>query len=119
MQAAWLNQQLTRAGDPFHIPLWLDQLGGSVSQYPRAWIRLGNLETRLLAEQIEGRPIDRPIYISGLARSGTTILLETLARHPDTASHAYKDYPAVFTPISGTGFWNALKDAGVPPSSAP
>ena len=46
--------------------------------------------------------IDRPIYVSGLARSGSTILLEMLASHPDTATHRYRDSPPVMTPI----FWN-------------
>jgi hypothetical protein len=42
--------------------------------------------------------IDRPIYIAGMARSGSTILLEALAAHPGAATHKYKDFPCVFTP---------------------
>lgn len=40
----------------------------------------------VLKEQIE---LDKPIYITGLARSGTTILLEMLDKHPHLASHHY------------------------------
>ena len=48
--------------------------------------------------------IERPIYVSGLARSGSTILLELLARHEAVATHRYRDYPPVFTPY----LWNRL-----------
>ena len=66
------------------------------------WIRLGERETRLRAEDIAETRIEAPIFVSGLARSGTTILLEVLARHPSVASHRYKDYPFLFTPF----LWN-------------
>jgi len=70
------------------------------------WIGLGNLESRLLAERLDDVPIVKPVYIAGLARSGTTILLELLARHPDLASHRYRDFPPVLTPW----FWNWFID---------
>jgi hypothetical protein len=93
-------------GDAFRVPGWLDALGGLASRHPRAMARLGRLESRVLADEIEGLAIDRPIYVAGLARSGSTILLETLARHPATASHAYRDFPLVATPF----FWNWFLD---------
>src|SRR5690606_10191757 len=43
-----------------------------------------------------------PVYIAGLARSGSTILLELLSRHPHLATHRYQDFPPLFTPWS----WN-------------
>jgi hypothetical protein len=86
----------------FEIPAWMDAAGAAVERWPRAWIRLGNLETRILADEIAGVAVERPIYVTGLARSGTTILLELLAEHPETVSHAYKDFPFVPTPW----FWN-------------
>jgi hypothetical protein len=48
-----------------------------------------------LKEQIE---LDKPIYITGLARSGTTILLEMLAKHPNLASHKYKHLVLPYLP---------------------
>ncbi|MFX0107455.1 MAG: sulfotransferase, partial [Candidatus Hodarchaeota archaeon] len=33
--------------------------------------------------------ITKPTYITGLARSGTTVVLEMLSQHPDIASHKY------------------------------
>lgn len=96
------------AGDPFAVPRWLDTLSGLVSRHPTWWIRLGDLETRVVSDDLEPAPIDRPIYVAGLARSGSTILLELLSAHPDTASHAYKDFPLVFAPW----FWNRFLEHG-------
>ncbi|XSG83297.1 MAG: sulfotransferase family protein [Methyloligella sp. ZOD6] len=88
------------------IDLWADRLGGLLERYPRFWIGLGNWETNLLQDRIEGTAPDRPIYIAGLARAGSTILLELLARHRDTAAHRYRDFPLVLTPW----MWNWFVD---------
>lgn len=82
----------------FAVPGWIDRVGGWQQRHPRGAIRLGNFDTRMAAEAIEGVQIEAPIYIAGLARSGTTILLELLAEHPDVATHRYRDFPPVFTP---------------------
>lgn len=85
---------------------WTDRLGGLVERWPRLWTRLGNWETRLLEERITGVEVRRPIYIAGLARSGSTILLELLACHPETVTHRYRDFPLVATPWA----WNWFLD---------
>ena len=91
--------------DPgFEVTPWVHALGGFISRHPKLWTRLGNLETRLLADEIEEVRIERPIYVTGLARSGTTKLLETLNAHDLTVSHCYSDYPPVFTPY----LWNRV-----------
>ncbi len=63
------------------------------------WELLGNLETRVLQEQLEGIQIVRPVYVSGLARSGTTIITEILNRHKALTSHRYSDFPPIYTPF--------------------
>lgn len=88
------------------IDPWTDTLGRLLERWPRLWIRLGNLETRLLAERLDEIEIRQPIYIAGLARSGSTILLELLARHPEVATHRYRDFPLVLTPWA----WNWFVD---------
>lgn len=85
---------------------WMDRLSGLVERHPRLWIGLGDLESRMVREEIDPVAIDRPVYIAGLARSGSTILLELLAQHPDLATHRYRDYPALFTPMA----WNWFVD---------
>lgn len=62
------------------------------------WRALGNLETRAVAEEIDGLSVDRPIYVTSLARAGTTIVTEMLATHPDLTCHRYSDFPNVWTP---------------------
>jgi hypothetical protein len=88
------------------VPRWTDLLSGLQARHTGMWIGLGNLESRLLSERLRSIAIRKPIYVAGLARSGTTILLELLARHPQLASHRYRDFPPVLTPW----FWNWFVD---------
>jgi hypothetical protein len=62
------------------------------------WRRLAELETRVLGGEINQRRVDRPVYVAALARSGTTIVTEMLAQHPQLTSHRYSDFPNVWTP---------------------
>jgi Sulfotransferase family len=98
------KMEAARAGDGFEVARWVDAVGGFVNRRPRLWIALGNIETRLMADEISATAVEEPVFISGLARAGSTILLEILARHPDVVSHRYQDYPLVFTPY----WWNRL-----------
>lgn len=63
---------------------------------------LGDIETRWLRRELEAVPIESPVFLTGLARSGTTILLEELSRIPGVATHRYRDFPFLMTPV----FWN-------------
>lgn len=94
------------ASDAFAVPAWIDWLSASVAKHPRLWQRLGRLESSALRERIEGMPIHAPVYVSGLARSGSTVLLEMLAGHPDMATQTYRDFPLVYTPW----WWNRFLD---------
>lgn len=62
------------------------------------WRRLGDLESRVLADDIAAVRIEKPIYVTSLARAGTTIVTELLERHPAVTSHRYSDFPNVWTP---------------------
>jgi hypothetical protein len=90
----------------FEVAPWMDRLGGFIDRHTGLWIKLASLETKLLDSSVSDVRIDRPVYVTGLARSGTTILLETLARHPDVATHRYRDFPMLFTPY----LWNRWLD---------
>ena len=67
---------------------------------------LSDWETRWLASELASVRIDRPIFVTGLARSGTTLLLELLASVECVATHRYRDFPLLFTPY----FWNRYLD---------
>ncbi|MPZ38755.1 MAG: sulfotransferase [Rhizobiales bacterium] len=87
------------AFDRFRVEPWVDWIGGHVGRRMSLLRRLGDWETRLLARDIEHVEISAPVFVCGLARSGSTILLECLAAHTDTVSHCYRDYPGVLVPV--------------------
>src|SRR5262245_43245271 len=92
--------------DSMKVAGWMDRLGALVERSPRFWLRLGDWESRLDPAGNAGAAIDSPIHICGLARSGSTILLELLARHSHVATHRYRDFPLVLTPK----IWNWFID---------
>lgn len=81
-------------------------LGYVCHEFPGVWSRLERLESAMLREELEVIPVAKPVYVTGLARSGTTILLELLARLPAMATHRYRDFPPIWTPY----FWNKFLD---------
>jgi hypothetical protein len=98
---------------PFYVPPFLHVLGGLVQRYPSFWIWLGRLESRRLAEEISPLAVLMPIYVCGLARSGSTLLHEIVAAYPHVATQRIKDYPMLFTP-----YWWRRANAK-PPSQSP
>ncbi len=103
-----MNDHMQEGYEDFEPDGWAHLFGGLIARHPRFWIRLGNMETRVFAESLQDVRVGQPIYVSGLARAGTTILLEALADHPDAATHRYRDYPPVFTPCWWNGFLDKL-----------
>jgi hypothetical protein len=75
-----------------------------VCEHPRFWQKIGRLESSIVADKLDTIKIEKPVYVSGLARSGSTILLEILAQAPGVVSQRYKDFPPVFTPYA----WNTM-----------
>ena len=80
------------------VPGGLHALSRLFAATAGAWRRLGDLETRVLGQDIATIAIDRPVYVTSLARAGTTIVTEMLERHPLVTSHRYSDFPNVWTP---------------------
>ncbi|MGK2927364.1 MAG: sulfotransferase [Lysobacterales bacterium] len=62
------------------------------------WRKLADLESAAVRELTASLPIDRPLYVASLARSGTTIVTEMLEQHPDVTAHRYSDFPNIWTP---------------------
>jgi hypothetical protein len=67
---------------------------------------LGDLETDLLRSRLDEIALDRPVFITGLARSGTTILLNVFSSLPNVGTHRYRDFPFLFVPYA----WNQFQD---------
>jgi hypothetical protein len=89
--------------------------GRLIAQHPDFWRKLGNLETSFLADDLDSVNVQNPVYVTGLARSGSTILLETLAKAPGVISHRYKDFPPIYTPY----WWNWFMQQAGASKSAP
>ena len=60
---------------------------------------LGDMEEGLFARQWREIAIENPIFITSLPRAGTTIVLETLYRISNLATHTYRDMPFILTPV--------------------
>lgn len=104
------------AAPAVEMPGWLDWLGGVVERRAGFWQRLGELESRIYAGELEEVRVDRPVYVTGLARAGTTILLEILAGRPGVATHRYRDFPPVYTPILWNRAFAQIYKSDAPPS---
>lgn len=100
------------ANSESQVSLVQDWLGWLVQRFKQVFVGFGNLESRIFAQHIEGVNIDRPIFIAGLARSGSTLLLELLSRHTDVVSHRYRDFPFLHVPI----WWNWFLDHAATPN---
>jgi hypothetical protein len=88
----------------FEVPRATDLLGGLVARSAPFWRWLGGIETDLLEDRLAEVRIESPIYICGLARAGTTILLELFGALPQVATHRYRDFPLIYTPY----FWGLV-----------
>lgn len=93
---------MTRNDRDVQVPTGLHLQTRFVTSTQQLWELLGNLESTILREEIRSTRIDRPIYLCGLPRSGTTITTEILSRHKALGCHRYADFPFTYTP-----FWRA------------
>jgi hypothetical protein len=74
---------------------------------------LADLETDFVARRLDCVEIDRPVFLTGLARSGTTILLTLLSQADDVATHRYRDFPFLEVPF----LWNWFQDRFASPGA--
>lgn len=86
----------------FSVPAGLYWFVRFVSATAPLFVELGQLESRSLAPRMAAVAIDRPIYILGLPRAGTTISAQMLSEHPDVTTHHYSDFALPYTPW----WWN-------------
>ena len=79
---------------------WLDRcLHRMAFALPGAQLGVADLETKLYRRELDGVTAERPLFVTGLPRSGTTILLELLSRTSSIATHTYRDMPFVLAPL--------------------
>lgn len=93
-----------------HVPFYLDYFGSFLDKYSVFLKKAGRWESKYLQYDICNIEVKKPLYITGLARAGSTILLETLNDHPDMVSFQYRDYPF----IHFAAFWDIIRKP-IPP----
>lgn len=62
------------------------------------WRALSPLEAATLGARYRAARVDRPNYVFGIARAGTTITLEILGTHPHAATQTYRDMVFPYLP---------------------
>lgn len=67
---------------------------------------VADVERMLYGDRLRSVPVERPVFITALPRSGTTILLKLLWRTGHFASHIYRDMPFVLCPM----LWSRFSD---------
>lgn len=91
------------------VPTPLHVLGGLVQRFRSSCLALGRLETSLLADRLTAVAVRKPIFVCGLARSGSTLLHRFVCSATGVVTHRQRDYPLVFTP-----YWWRRATAGLP-----
>ncbi len=95
--------------DIFRVSQSMDFFGRLVLDNPRSWRWISDLETKTLAARLADIEIEKPVFISGLPKSGGRILLEILTELPDVASHRNKDFPLLYTPYWSNRLFKSTK----------
>ncbi|MFO7558783.1 MAG: sulfotransferase [Desulfobacterales bacterium] len=86
------------ASGKWQTPVGANFLFRAVSGLQPLFLKLSELESRQLRAKLKNIKIIRPVYICGIARSGTTITLEMFHQHPDAGNHFYYHMPVPFLP---------------------
>lgn len=88
-----------------HIPNGLYAGTRFVSATSAVWRSLSKLESLSIGTELDDLPIEKPVFVCGLARSGSTIITELINQHPAVTSHRYSDFPLIWLPF----WWNRLR----------
>lgn len=86
---------------------WLDKAIHYLAfKSPGIQLRLAALESDEYSKAIADHKVQKPVFITGLPRAGTTILLELLSNSGLFCYHSYRDMPFVYTPL----FWRKFSN---------
>ena len=88
----------TSSGNEFDFPAPMFFLAKLVNEIPGVANTLNRLESSWMQNRTDRQEIISPIYVTGLARSGTTVVLEMLNQHRDLASHRYLHMVVPYAP---------------------
>ncbi|HTK85076.1 MAG TPA: sulfotransferase, partial [Patescibacteria group bacterium] len=97
------------------VPAGLDLNGLLVEKLRPLWIGAGRLESGYLPQSAQRQEIENPVYVCGLARAGTTLLLEAIFRTGAFAAHSYRLYPFIDIPVVWERWTRLPAGAKTPP----
>jgi hypothetical protein len=100
----------------FQVTGWSHAVGGFVAKHQSLILKLAEAETKALEDHLAANPVKAPIYVCGMARAGTTILLDALSSHPDVGTHRYSDYPLVHLPYWWARLAGHMLKSDAPPA---
>ncbi len=64
-----------------------------------AQIALADMEDSMVKQSLQTITMESPVFVTGLPRAGTTLLLELLESGGEFCSHTYQDMPFILTPV--------------------
>lgn len=67
--------------------------------YPFIQKVLCELEADLFSTSVKAKKVVKPVFVTGLPRAGTTLLLETLYHTGEFATFTYRQMPFILTPL--------------------
>ncbi|MHA1937062.1 MAG: sulfotransferase [Candidatus Thorarchaeota archaeon] len=82
----------------FDFPAPMYFIAKLAHQLPTLANAMHQTESIYLRTRLKDYSVDRPIYVTGMARAGTTITLEMLSQHPSVATHRYLHMVLPYTP---------------------
>jgi hypothetical protein len=105
MFAKWFTPATT---GKFQLPLGTYYLARVIRFLRPLLLRLASVESWFVRRKHKVEPDKEPLYITGIARAGTTITLEMLSQHPDVATHRYYHMPNAYLPYWWARFIQCL-----------
>ena len=70
-----------------------------VFSHPSVQRLLSDVENELYAKQFKQTRVERPVFVTGLPRSGTTLILESLYKTEEFSTFTYRHMPMVMAPM--------------------
>lgn len=105
-----MAETVTSAGSAYGS---LDRLLHRIAfAHPKLQRVLGDVENDLFSRQLTEVKVERPVFITGLPRSGTTLLLEMLYGTGEFATFTYRQMPFVLNPL----LWDRLSSGSRKPA---
>ena len=75
-------------------------------------VTIAELEDQFFAAVLDPIQISRPVFVTGLPRAGSTLLLEIIESLPEFVSHTYRNMPFVLCPMIWNKFSSRFRRPG-------